>query len=381
MVATTLAAAESAAAAGLAAAPAGAPGARRVTLGERRHVARDLPLPIGPPPHPRVTGLVSTAAAEQAIAAVQWTSVALGGLGLVLAIVLGLIWSSQVSRPVERLAAFSQRVAQGTSDEPLALRSVRELETLGVALDRMRGDLRAYRDRLVTSERQAALGQMARIVAHEVANPLTPIAVSIADLLRSHAQQRPDFPQILDQAARTIGEEVETLRRMLQEFADLGRMPPPALAPVALAGLFVDLEALYGAEAAAGRLRFEPPETNAVVSADAGQLRRALVNLIKNGLESLDGAGRVRVSASVEGDEVVTVIADTGRGLTGERRAQLFTPGLTTKPHGSGLGLTIVQRIVHEHGGRIAVESAPGAGTTFRVHLPLAREDHPCPRC
>jgi nitrogen fixation/metabolism regulation signal transduction histidine kinase len=251
---------------------------------------------------------------------------------------------------------------------------VRELETLGEALDRMRGDLRAYRERLVTSERQAAWGQMARTVAHEVANPLTPIAVSIADLRRSYDQRHPDFPRILDQAVRTIAEEVETLRRMLQEFADLGRMPPPALAPVGVAMLFADLEALYGGEVAAGRLAFGRPGEDLCVAADAGQLRRALVNLIKNGLESLDAAGQVKVSASVEGGEVVIAIADSGRGLTVEQRVQLFTPGLTTKPHGSGLGLTIVQRIVHEHGGRIAVESAPGAGTTFRVHLPLAPE-------
>ena len=133
-------------------------------------------------------------------------------LGLALAVLLGLLWSSQVSRPVERLAAFSQRVAQGEWDEPLTLESVRELQTLVAALDRMRGDLRAYRERLVASERQAAWSQMARIVAHEVKNPLTPIAISIADLKRSFDQQRPDFPAILEQAVRTIGDEVDALQ-------------------------------------------------------------------------------------------------------------------------------------------------------------------------
>src|SRR6185503_15743989 len=107
--------------------------------------------------------------------------------------------------------------------------------------DRMRADLRGYRDRLRTSERHAAWSQMARQVAHEVKNPLTPIAVSVADLRRSFEQKRPDFPQILDQAVRTIGEEVESLKRLLQSFSELGRMPEPHPEPCVLDDLLGDL--------------------------------------------------------------------------------------------------------------------------------------------
>ena len=142
--------------------PAAGPGDRQVRpvrVAGRSYLGLSRTLPVGPPPQPRISGLVDTAAAEEAIAAMQWTSLGLGVLGLALAIVLGLIWSSQVTRPVERLAQFSQRLARGDWEEPLALRSVRELETLGAALDRMRGDLRTYRERLVTSERQAAWGE------------------------------------------------------------------------------------------------------------------------------------------------------------------------------------------------------------------------------
>jgi nitrogen fixation/metabolism regulation signal transduction histidine kinase len=211
---------------------------------------------------------------------------------------------------------------------------------------------------------------MARKVAHEIKNPLTPIAVSVADLKRSYEQQRPDFPRILDQAVRTIGDEVETLKRLLSEFSEFGRFPAPRLAPCRVADLLADLETLYGRDVASERLAFSHPEAGAVISADAGQMRQALINLIQNGLEAAGQTGRVRVEAGTAGGEILITVADTGPGLSAEQRSRLFTPGFTTKTRGSGLGLTIVERIVNEHGGAITVESGAGSGTAFRIRLP-----------
>jgi nitrogen fixation/metabolism regulation signal transduction histidine kinase len=332
-------------------------------------LTRMIPLALGPPPHPSISGSISTAASDQTIATLQWSAALLGVLGLALAIALALAWSSQVSRPVEQIAAFSDRIARGDWDQPLKVDSVRELQALVASLERMRADLKSQRERLATSERQAAWGQMARKVAHEVRNPLTPIAVSIADLKRSHDLGRPEFPQILDQAVRTIGEEVETLKRLLQEFADFGRLPPPNFAPCRVADVFVDLETLYAGEVQAGRLAISRPENEIAISADAGQLRQALVNLVKNGLEALNGDGRVTLAAEATDGAVEIAVSDTGSGLTEAQRANLFVPGFTTKAKGSGLGLTIVERIVNDHNGTIAVASAEGRGTTVRLRL------------
>jgi len=277
-----------------------------------------------------------------------------------------------VSRPVEALAAYSERLARGEWDQPLTIDSVRELEALVAALDRMRLDLASYRERLVTSERHAAWSLMARKVAHEVKNPLTPIAISIADLQRSYEQGRPEFPAILAQAVRTISDEIESLRRMLQEFSDFARLPEPRFVPCRPDALLADLGALYAREIVEGRLHVARPAPEVPFAGDPAQLRQALVNLVKNGLEATPPGGRVSVAARADGDALEIAVADTGPGLAPEQRVNLFAPGFTTKAHGSGLGLTIVQRIVHEHGGAIAVESATGAGTTFRVRLPLA---------
>jgi signal transduction histidine kinase len=337
-------------------------------------ISEAVPLAIGDPPYPLLVGGEGTAESEKTITSLQWASAALGLVALLVAIALGLAWSRQISRPVERLAAYSEQLARGEWDEPLTLHSVREIETLVAALDRMRRDLRTYRDRLVRSERHAAWSQMARQVAHEVKNPLTPIAVSVADLKRSYEAGRPDFPAILDQAVRTVGEEVETLKRLLQEFSDFGRFPPPQIQPCRWGGVAADIETLYGSEVASGRLAVSPDGRSLVFPADAGQIRRALVNLIRNGLDASGDRGKVRVAATAEDSTAVLTVSDDGPGLTPEQRAALFTPGFTTKAHGSGLGLTIVERIVSEHGGALDVRSAPGRGTDVTIRLPLTRE-------
>jgi signal transduction histidine kinase len=348
-------------------------GPARVVMAGATYLSRSVPLNLGGEPA-AIAAFASTAGADRTVFTLQAASALLGLLGLGLAIGLATLWSSQVSRPVERLAAFSERLAKGEWDEPLELRSVREIQTLADALDRMRHDLRNYRQKLLVSERQAAWGQMARKVAHEIKNPLTPIAISVADLKRSYDQKRPDFPEILDQAARTVADEVETLRRLLQEFSEFGRFPSPRLAPCNLADLFSDLEALYAREVAAGRLVVARPDRDVEFTADRGQIRQALVNLVKNGLEATEGRdaaeGSVTIAARRSAGELEIDVSDTGAGLTPEQRANLFAPGFTTKAEGSGLGLTIVERIVSDHHGSVAVDAA-GTGTTFRIRLPL----------
>jgi nitrogen fixation/metabolism regulation signal transduction histidine kinase len=339
----------------------------------RSWLTRSVPLApeSGSTPRATLEGAVSTAAADRAIATLRLASLLVGLLGLALAVVLGTLWSLQISRPVERLARFSERIARGEWEEPLSLDSIAELSTLVSALDRMRGDLRDYRERLVASERHAAWGLMARKVAHEIKNPLTPIAVSVADLKRSFQQQRADFPAILDQAAKTIEEEVHALKALLQEFSEFGRLPEPRPCPCRLSELIVDLRTLYAHETTGGRLTFVTGEGDPVFSTDRAQLRQALVNLVQNGLEAVERGGRVTLTTRVDASHLEISVADDGAGLTAEQRSHLFVPFFTTKAQGSGLGLTIVERIVHDLGGTIAVESEPGRGTTFRIRLPI----------
>ena len=175
-------------------------------------------------------------------------------------------------------------------------------------------------------------------------------------------------------AARLPAGVIGDLKHLLQEFSDFGRLPAPRFAPLRVSELLADVETLYAREIAAGRLEVARPAAEIALEADAGQLRQALVNLIKNGLEATAPQGRVTLAARALERELEIVVADNGSGLSPARRAAPFAPGLTTKAQGSGLGLTVVERVVSDHGGAIAVESEPGLGTAFRMRLPLARE-------
>jgi signal transduction histidine kinase len=344
----------------------------RVRLAGASYLAHSTVIGLGDARPARLVGLVSTAPADAMIGTLELTSLLLALLALAVAVALGALWSSQVSRPIEAIAAFSSRLADGQWDEPLRVHGVREIGTLVDALDRMREDLRRYRSRLVTSERQAAWGQMARQVAHEVKNPLTPIAISVADLKRSFEQQRADFPAVLDQATRTVAAEIDSLKRLLEEFSEFGRMTPPRLARFEVHELFADLASLYSRAVAEGRLAFAPPTPTLACNADAGQLRQALVNLIKNALEAIGPNGHVELTAADTGSGALEItVRDDGPGLTEDQRARLFVPGFSTKPTGAGLGLTVVERIVSDHGGDIQAERAPSGGTLFRLRLPF----------
>jgi nitrogen fixation/metabolism regulation signal transduction histidine kinase len=239
----------------------------------------------------------------------------------------------------------------------------------------MRNDLRTYRDHLRASERQAAYGQMARKVAHEIKNPLTPIALSVQGLKRSYDQKHPDFGATLDEAVRTVGEEVHRMKTLIQEFNELGRFPPPRMVPFVIGELMGDLRTLFHHEVVAGRLAFDLPPQVMPLVADAGQLRQAFLNLIHNALDATAAAnGHVRVAVAAHDTTLFVAVSDDGPGLSEPQRAQLFVPGFTTKTHGSGLGLTIVERIISDHRGTIEVDSAPGRGTSFVIQLPMKAE-------
>jgi nitrogen fixation/metabolism regulation signal transduction histidine kinase len=354
----------------------------RVRLAGHTYLTREMDLRLGPGGvPPRLTALASTGAADDAVAVLTSTAVALGLLGVLLAIVLGVVWSHQVASPVVRLAGYSERISRGDWDEPLAMESMRELQTLVDAFERMRHDLKTYRDHLRASERQAAYGQMARKVAHELKNPLTPIALSVQGLKRSYDQKHADFGATLNEAVRVVAEEVQRLKALLQEFNELGRFPQPRPVPFVVGELMGDLRTLFHHEVVAGRLAFDLPPAVMPVVADPGQLRQALLNLIQNGLDASAvgaageaGAGHVRVTAAAHDNTLYFAVSDDGPGMSESERAQLFVPGFTTKTHGTGLGLTIVERIISDHKGTIEVDSAPGRGTSFVIQIPAKQE-------
>jgi nitrogen fixation/metabolism regulation signal transduction histidine kinase len=238
------------------------------------------------------------------------------------------------------------------------------------AFDDMTRQLARSKADLVQTERVAAWREIARRIAHEIKNPLTPIQMSI-ETMRKTRGRGAQFDEIFEEGTRTILDEVARLKRIVQEFSDFARMPRPNLAPCDLAEVARGALTLYQGGAAPVRAEL-PAEALPPVLADREQLQQVVLNLLENARDAVTrkGAGEIVLRARRAGDAVELEVEDGGTGLTNEVREKLFVPYFTTKDTGTGLGLAIVQRIVTDHGGRVTVGGAEGKGAIFTVSLP-----------
>ena len=304
----------------------------------------------------------------------------LGAFGLVLlagaigAGVVGAALARRITRPIEALRAAAARVAAGELGVRVGVRADGEVGELVRAFDAMSADLALGRARLAQAERVAAWREVARRLAHEIKNPLTPIAMSVETLRDARAASRPDFGEIFEESTRAIGEEVRRLKRIVDEFGRFARLPPPERAPVAPEELASSVAALFPSPPPGVELRREVEAGLPRVMADRDQILQVLLNLVSNALEAMGSGGVLTVGARRDGDRVAITVRDTGPGIAAADLPRLFEPYFTTKPGGTGLGLAIARRIAEEHGGTLELEGGSGGGTTFVLALPAAEE-------
>jgi nitrogen fixation/metabolism regulation signal transduction histidine kinase len=294
-----------------------------------------------------------------------------GGAGvLVLAICLTLLIARRTTGPIRELQQQVRRVAGGDLDARIEVRSHDELAALAHDFNRMTAELKEQRARIVKAEKDAAWREMARQIAHDIKNPLTPITLSLDLLQRARREHAPGSEEILERTMVLIRRQVENLRQIAGDFYEFtgGRNRPGRQVARML-------ESLHHHDAWAVERGVEVQREGRTRRwADAGKLRRVLVNLISNALQAMPEGGSLLASTSVANGSVTLSIRDTGPGLAPEAREHLFEPYFTTKTEGTGLGLAISKRALEEMGGEIELDGAPdGRGTVARVRLPLHR--------
>ncbi len=229
---------------------------------------------------------------------------------------------------------------------------------------------------LISAQRTAAWAEVARRLAHEIKNPLTPIQLSAERVQRKLADQlQPPAREMLERATQTIVNQVEALKNMVNDFRDYARTPPPTLAPVNLNALVGDVVGLY--QSGRAEVRCELTPTLPPVLADADQMRQVVHNLLANAEDALSGAaatdaGQITVRTGRIDRSATLTISDNGSGFAPAILARAFEPYVTTKAKGTGLGLAIVKKIVDEHHGDIRIGNRPGGGAEITVRLPLA---------
>ncbi|WP_246438797.1 sensor histidine kinase [Novosphingobium piscinae] len=312
------------------------------------------------------------------------------------ALLFGLADRHPIGEPLAEIApGIAALVERGQHSAVIQHGKAGELLTLAVRISRDRtGHVITFEDitRQLLDQRQAAWSDVARRIAHEIKNPLTPIQLATERLRRRYGRQIENDPQLFEELTSTIIRQVGDLRNMVDEFSSFARLPKPVFRvedPVDLARQSVflqevarpDLDFSFRAENPAG----EGPPLGHLLC-DRHQFGQAMTNVLKNAVEAIEARARAgepdyrgRIAVTMEGDAamIAVAIADNGIGLPSERE-RITEPYMTTREKGTGLGLAIVKKIIEEHGGEMSFSTTDGGGTTVRMGFardPLGRQE------
>ncbi len=290
-------------------------------------------------------------------------------VAVMISVIVGFYITGKAKREVDNLVSATARVAAGNFNTPVMAYEEGEFSELADSFSEMMLKLKQTQKQLATTEKIAAWQTVGRKIAHEIKNPLTPIAISVDDLRRSHSEKLPEFDKVLNETTRTIKSELDRLIKLLDEFVSFARMKAPEIREVKSSQFADEIRALYKADIDSGRVRIDSKTARATFQMDPEAIKQVLINLIKNGLEaSRDSAVSVAISDVDQGIEIT--VEDTGPGFTKEKLSNSFEPYSSTKEGGSGLGLVICHRIVHDHGGTMELYNKTDKGAGVRIILP-----------
>ena len=289
---------------------------------------------------------------------------------------LGYLMARRTVRRLERLAEAHRQVAAGDlSVRVQPERGGDEVAELARGFNTMVAEVRDARDRIVYLEKISGWQEVARRLAHEIKNPLTPIQLAFQQLeARWRATQGgdPAFGRLLGDAAEIVRQEVGTLQRLVEEFSAFARLPDVRPEPADLSAFVAEFVRTSPQLAEAAELSLVEAGGAVPVALDAALMRRVLSNLTENAVQAARPArARLHLEVARTGDEAVLTVADEGPGVDPALRPRVFDPYVTTKATGTGLGLAIAKKIVLQHGGEITLGERPGGGAAFTITLPL----------
>jgi two-component system nitrogen regulation sensor histidine kinase NtrY len=280
--------------------------------------------------------------------------------------------------------AYDRVLADGR--DSLSLEGVMDVNgkflTIGLNLSRMRneagkdlGFVLVFEDltELIKAQKVAAWKEVAQRIAHEIKNPLTPIQLSAQRLRKKFFEKAPDFDNIFDETTNVIVTEVNSLKRMVDEFSKFARMPAPQMARQSLHDVMREVIALYGTAHRDIELIVDLDETLPPLNLDREQINRVFVNLFDNAVQAMNQKGRLWVQTKYDAKRrrAVVTVADEGTGLNPEDQERMFLPYFSRKRTGTGLGLAIVQRIITDHDGQIRASNNHPKGAILTFEIPV----------
>jgi nitrogen fixation/metabolism regulation signal transduction histidine kinase len=295
---------------------------------------------------------------------------------LLLILLLSVFLADRITQPLRMIQNRIAQVSLGQKNEMIRYERSDEIRGLVEEYNFMVQELERSAGLLAQSERESAWREMAKQIAHEIKNPLTPMKLNIQHLQRAVAEGKDD-PEMVDRISATLIDQIDSLSAIAREFSDFAKMPRPKLTRINLVPKLSSLQQLFDSGDRA-KIRIDlGTHQKVIVMADKEQLMRVFINLVKNGLQSIPEGreGLIRVGLETLKEHKVRItFTDNGKGIPEEIRDKLFQPNFTTKSGGMGMGLAITHNIIRSFGGSIWYETVLHQGTTFYVELPESIE-------
>jgi nitrogen fixation/metabolism regulation signal transduction histidine kinase len=289
-------------------------------------------------------------------------------LSLLLGIILSATISRQLAKPLEKLALGAKVIGAGNLDYQVSITGNDEFSRLADSFNKMTGEIKDNQRRLLESERLAAWREVARRIAHEIKNPLTPINIQLYRLQEKLQEEQSDISSETLQSLETIRSQIDTLANLAQHFSTFAKEPELKLIRYSIGDIIKESTNIFGSvqnlEIVIDLQNDIPP-----LNLDPQMMRRALANLIKNSLEASPVGAKVEIKAQVSDGHVNLTIRDNGPGFPLEKLDRIDQPYITSKRTGTGLGLVIVKKIIEEHAGHIRFFNDHGAVAEIRLPI------------
>jgi nitrogen fixation/metabolism regulation signal transduction histidine kinase len=293
---------------------------------------------------------------------------------LTIAIGLSLYLARSITSPVLAITNAARSVAAGNLDVQLTRKTSDEIALLFDSFNTMTRQLKENREAMYIAQKLNAWREVSRKLLHEIKNPLTPIKLSAERIKLRYAEKHPEIGSIINKGTDTIIEEVNAIQRILDEFTNFARLPEVKPERHDLNQAVKGYAALFhGHERVTFEFGLDPALPDVLF--DKLLLRLAVINIIRNSIEAMNGEGSISIRTGLVNPKTVNVvITDTGPGISAGDIPFLFEPTFTRKKGGTGLGLAIVEKIALDHKGKVYCTSEPGKGATFTIELPVAQE-------
>lgn len=311
---------------------------------------------------------------EQELAATLNTLFNAYAAALSLLLTLSIVLINSATVPLTKISQKLRSLRYGKASEPLDYPGKDEIGRLVEEYNRLAAELEKSAAELARRERESAWKDVARQVAHEIKNPLTPMKLGVQYLERAWQEDRETFPQKLARFRDIMVNQIEALDRIASDFSAYAQIGPPRPEAVEILPLMKSVCDLFSDSERQIQVEYKTLQGDLKAFADREQLLRVLNNLVKNAVQSIpvDRKGYVRVTARREDNSIIIEVHDNGVGIPADRQSRIFTPYFTTKSGGTGIGLSLCKNLVENNGGHIWFSSTPEQGTIFYVKLPAA---------